>query len=59
MYAKKSTIADTSYEEALNELRAVVPSLHAIAHRADAAEPEVVIYTTWWPYSRCAKALLG
>jgi hypothetical protein len=33
MYAKKSTIADTSYEEALNELRAVVPSLHAIAHR--------------------------
>jgi hypothetical protein len=37
----------------------VVASLHAIAHRADAAEPEVVIYTTWWPYSRCAKALLG
>jgi len=35
MYAKKTTIADTPYEEALNELRAAVPGLQAIAHPAD------------------------
>ena len=60
MYAKKRTIADTPYAEALNELRAAVSGLRAIAHRADAAEPEVVIYTTpWCPYCRSTAALLG
>ena len=34
MHAKKRTIADTPYEEALNELRAAVSGLHAIADRA-------------------------
>jgi hypothetical protein len=34
MYAKKKTIANTPYEEALNELRAAVPALRAIADRA-------------------------
>jgi hypothetical protein len=59
MYTTKRTVADTSYAEALNELRAAVPSLHAIAHCADAAEPEVVIYTTpWCTYCRSATALL-
>jgi hypothetical protein len=33
MYAKKRTIPDTPYEEALNELRAAVPGLRAIADR--------------------------
>lgn len=34
MYAKKRMIADTPYEETLNELRAAVPGLQAIADRA-------------------------
>jgi hypothetical protein len=37
MHAKKKTIANTPYEEALNELRAAVPALRAIADRAYAA----------------------
>jgi hypothetical protein len=34
MSAKKQTIANTPYQEALNELRAAVPGLEAIADRA-------------------------
>ena len=34
MYTNKKTIANSPYEEALSELRAVVPSLQAIADRA-------------------------
>ena len=40
MYAKKRTIADTPYEEALNELRAAVPGLQGIADRAYAVAPK-------------------
>jgi hypothetical protein len=34
MHAKKRTVANTPYEEALNEMRATVPALRAIADRA-------------------------
>ena len=34
MYTNKKTIANSPYEEALSELRAMVPSLQAIADRA-------------------------
>jgi hypothetical protein len=36
MYAKKRAIADSPYEEVLEELHGAVPGLHAIAHRAGA-----------------------
>ena len=34
MHAKKRTVANTPYEEALNEMWATVPALRAIADRA-------------------------
>jgi hypothetical protein len=34
MHAKKRTVANTPYEEALNEMRAAVPAWRAIADRA-------------------------
>jgi hypothetical protein len=36
MYPKQRTIADTRWEEALNEVRAAAPGLRAVVHCADA-----------------------